>query len=329
MKITLPAPAKINLYLDVLGKRPDGYHNIKSVMQTVDLCDEITVEMLTPTPGLQSIQISCSEAALPCDARNLAHRAAVAFFNGCNIYDFTCRIDIQKNIPMAAGLAGGSTDAAAVLRGLNALSGHPLDTDALCSLGAAIGADVPFCIRGGTLYTEQIGDVMVPCYPMPAAYIVIALGGRGVSTPTAYRMLDDRYGCDLDRDFADVSALTGALHRKSLSEISSSLYNVFEDVILPVHGDARRAKEMLLKYGALGALMSGSGPAVFGVFDDEAAAQSAAHRLRETIDRVFVCTASTLCFIDPALESLRAYSKSARSFGGAIGHPPESAYAVG
>ena len=241
MKITLPAPAKINLYLDVLGKRPDGYHNIKSVMQTVDLCDEITVEMLTPTPGLQSIQISCSEAALPCDARNPAHRAAVAFFNGCNIYDFTCRIDIQKNIPMAAGLAGGSTDAAAVLRGLNALSGHPLDTDALCSLGAAIGADVPFCIRGGTLYTEQIGDVMVPCYPMPVAYIVIALGGRGVSTPTAYRMLDDRYGCDLDRDFADVSALTGALHRKSLSEISSSLYNVFEDVILPVHGDARRA----------------------------------------------------------------------------------------
>mgnify|MGYP002572009307 CR=1 FL=1 len=218
MKITLPAPAKINLYLDVLGKRPDGYHNIKSVMQTVDLCDEITVEMLTPTPGLQSIQISCSEAALPCDARNLAHRAAVAFFNGCNIYDFTCRIDIQKNIPMAAGLAGGSTDAAAVLRGLNALSGHPLDTDALCSLGAAIGADVPFCIRGGTLYTEQIGDVMVPCYPMPVAYIVIALGGRGVSTPTAYRMLDDRYGCDLDRDFTFV-----------VYELITGVYNVSWD----------------------------------------------------------------------------------------------------
>ena len=124
MKITLPAPAKINLYLDVLGKRPDGYHNIKSVMQTVDLCDEITVEMLTPTPGLQSIQISCSEAALPCDARNLAHRAAVAFFNGCNIYDFTCRIDIQKNIPMAAGLAGGRSGAQGTERAVGASARH-------------------------------------------------------------------------------------------------------------------------------------------------------------------------------------------------------------
>lgn len=292
MKLSMHSPAKVNLYLDVLGKRPDGYHNIKSVMQTVGLCDEISVEMLAPTPGTQSIEISCTEAALPCDARNLAHRAAVAFFNGCGIYDFTCKIHIQKNIPMAAGLAGGSTDAAAVLNLLNSLSGHPLDTDALCSLGATIGADVPFCIRRGTLYTEQIGDVMVPCYPMPSAHFVIALGGAGVSTPTAYRMLDDKFGADLDRDFADVKAMTDALHRRDLPAICGAMYNVFEEVILPIHEQARTAKKLLLEYGALGALMSGSGPAVFGVFDDEAAAQSAAHRLGKVIDRVFVCTTS-------------------------------------
>lgn len=286
------SPAKVNLYLDVLDKRADGYHNIKSVMQTVGLCDEIIVETSTPTAGTQSIEISCTEAALPCDARNLAHRAAVAFFNGCGIYDFTCKIHIKKNIPMAAGLAGGSTDAAAVLDLLNELSGHPLDTDALCSLGATLGADVPFCIRRGTLYTEQIGDVMVPCYPMPSAHFVIALGGPGVSTPTAYRMLDDRFGSDLGRDFADVKAMTNALHRRDLRGVCAAMYNVFEEVILPVHEQARTAKELLLQYGALGALMSGSGPAVFGVFDDEAAAQSAAHRLRKVVDKVFVCTTS-------------------------------------
>ena len=293
MKMSVKAPAKINLYLDVLGKRNDGYHNIKSVMQTVDLCDEIFVELDEPKLGTQLIEISCSEAALPCDATNLAHRAAVTFFSGCGIYDYSCRIRIEKHIPMAAGLAGGSTDAAAVLRLLNAMSGHPLDADSLCSLGATIGADVPFCIRGGTLYTEQIGDVMKPCYPTPTAYVVIALGGEGVSTPTAYRMLDDKFGAGLDRDFANVDALTSALHKRDLRSICGAMYNIFEEVILPVHPQASAAKEALLRFGALGALMSGSGPAVFGVFDDQGAAQSAAHRLAGTVDRVFVCTTSS------------------------------------
>lgn len=292
MKMTVKAPAKINLYLDVLGKRSDGYHNIRSVMQTVDLCDEISVELDPPRRGSQLIEITCSEAALPCDATNLAHRAAVTFFNGCGIYDYSCHIRIEKHIPMAAGLAGGSTDAAAVLRLLNSMNGHPLDADSLCALGATIGADVPFCIRCGTLYTEQIGDVMVPCHPMPSAHVVIALGGNGVSTPVAYRMLDDRYGADLDRDFADIDALTSALHTRNLRWICASMYNVFEDVILPNHEKARAAKEALLRYGALGALMSGSGPAVFGIFDDEGAAESAAHRLSAITDRVFVCTTS-------------------------------------
>lgn len=292
MKTTLFAQAKINLYLDVLGKRADGYHNIKSVMQSVDLCDEITVETFTPIPGNQTIGISCTEDSLPCDARNLAYRAATAFFGGCNIFDFDCKIHIKKNIPMAAGLAGGSTDAAAVLKGLNSNYGHPLDTDTLCSLGATIGADVPFCIRGGTMYTEQIGDMILPCYPMPTAFIVIALGGRGVSTPVAYRMLDDKYGDSLEKDFADTTVLTNSLHRRNLKDIASSLYNVFESVILPSHNDARQAKALLLEYGALGALMSGSGPSVFGIFDDEAAAQSAAHRMRDQIERVFVCSTS-------------------------------------
>lgn len=297
MNMTVKAPAKINLYLDVLGKRPDGYHNIRSVMQTVDLCDEIYVELDAPKRGTQLIEISCSEEALPCDASNLAHRAAVAFFAGCGIYDYSCRIRIEKNIPMAAGLAGGSTDAAAVLQLLNALNRYPLDLDALCALGATIGADVPFCIRCGTLYTEQIGDVMVPCYPMPPAHIVIALGGAGVSTPTAYHMLDARYGADLDRDFANVEELTAALYTRDLRIICSKMYNVFEDVILPIHKKARQAKEALLRYGALGALMSGSGPAVFGVFDDQGAAESAAHRLLGVVDRVFVATTSNAVMI--------------------------------
>ena len=297
MNMTVKAPAKINLYLDVLGKRADGYHNIRSVMQTVDLCDEIFVELDTPKRGTQLIEINCSEAALPCDATNLAHRAAVTFFAGIGARDYSCRIRIEKHIPMAAGLAGGSTDAAAVLRLLNALRGYPLDLEALCALGATIGADVPFCIRSGTLYTEQIGDVMVPCYPMPPAHVVIALGGNGVSTPTAYRMLDDRYGDDLDRDFADVNELTSALFTRDLRVICKKMYNVFEDVILPNHKKAREAKKALLRFGALGALMSGSGPAVFGIFDDQGAAQSAAHRMLGIVDRVFVATTSDAVMI--------------------------------
>ena len=297
MEMSVKAPAKINLYLDVLGKRADGYHNIRSVMQTVDLCDDITVELGTPKRGSQLIEISCSEAALPLDATNLAHRAAVTFFAGIGAYDYSCRISIEQNSPMAAGLAGGSTDAAAVLRLLNALSGYPLDLEALCALGATIGADVPFCIRSGTLYTEQIGDVMVPCYPMPPAHVVIALGGNGVSTPTAYRMLDDRYGDDLDRDFANVDELTTALFSRDLRLICSKMYNVFEDVILPNHKKAREAKKALLRFGALGALMSGSGPAVFGIFDDQGAAQSAAHRMLGIVDRVFVATTSDAAMI--------------------------------
>ena len=292
MNMTVKAPAKINLYLDVLGKRSDGYHNIKSVMQTVDLCDEIFVELGEPKRGTQLIEISCSEAALPCDATNLAHRAAVAFFAGCGIYDYSCRIRIEKHIPMSAGLAGGSTDAAAVLRSLNVLCRYPLDLDALCALGATIGADVPFCIRCGTLFTEQIGDMMVPCYPMPPAHVVIALGGEGVSTPNAYRMLDERYGEGLDRDFADAHALTEALRLRDMRAVCASMYNVFEDVILPIRPHARAAKKALLRFGALGALMSGSGPAVFGIFDDQGAAQSAAHRMLSVVDRVFVATTS-------------------------------------
>ena len=281
MKTTLTAPAKINLFLDITSRRSDGYHEISGVMQSISLCDTVMLEVTEPTgmyvcslgahtAGAETITLTCTNPDLPADSRNLAWRAAEAFFaatgSGCqNLF-----IHIEKRIPAAAGMAGGSTDAAAVLVGLNDLFDRPLTTDQLCRVGLTLGADVPFCIKGGAMITEGIGEVLTPITPMPACELVVACGGEGVSTPAAYKALDTLYGnfdpAAYTPHIEGLKALKTALWQGDLTVLCGSVFNLFESVVLPERPVARGIKETLLSAGAITAMMSGSGPSVFGIF---------------------------------------------------------------
>ena len=280
------AYAKINLYLDVTAKREDGYHDILSIMQAVDLHDVVRVSVKQQEPGRISL---CCGAGLPCDERNLAYRAAMVYFGN----EVPCGIEIhvQKNIPMQAGLAGGSADCAAVLRLLNRHFAKYSESE-LLALGASLGADVPFCLTGGTQITRGIGELMQPCAPMPDCFLVIARGGEGVSTPQAYRDLDGVYG-DFsqrkERSEARLSAVVNAMQGGDLHAMSGAVYNIFESVVLPVHDVARALKQEMLAGGAEGALMSGSGPSVVGIFADEYAARETCKSIAAMKIAAFVC----------------------------------------
>lgn len=305
MKTTLTAPAKINLFLDITSHRPDGYHEISGVMQSISLCDTVTLEVTEPTgmyvcsmgahtAGAETITLTCTNPDLPADSRNLAWRAAEAFFaatgRGCkNLF-----IHIEKRIPAAAGMAGGSTDAAAVLTGLNELYNYPLTTDALCEVGLKLGADVPFCIKGGAMITEGIGEVLTPITPMPACELVVAYGGEGVSTPAAYKALDTLYGnfdpAAYTPNTEGLKALKTALWQGDLTVLCGSVFNLFESVVLPERPVARGIKETLLSAGAITAMMSGSGPSVFGIFPKgDGSAQRAKERLEAQGIPAWVC----------------------------------------
>lgn len=270
--LTLPAPAKINLFLDITGRRADGYHTLTGVMQSVSLSDTVTLSLTCAAED--HIYLTCSDPALPTDRGNLAYRAAELFL-ACvrtvvSIPPLSVSIHIDKRIPYPAGLAGGSTDAAAVLRGLNRLVGSPLTAARLESVGARLGADVPFCVRGGTCITEGVGDELTPCPALPPCDILIVCAGEGVSTPEAYRSLDAAFGnfapgaYEPHRDL--LRAQLAALSSGSLSSIGASSFNLFESVILPRHSSAGALLSRLRDAGALCARMSGSGPSVFGLF---------------------------------------------------------------
>lgn len=282
------AYAKINLYLDVTGICDNGYHNIKSIMQTVSLCDTVTVETVDYTANECEITLTCSEPAVPTGEKNIAYKAALAFFREADITSSKCKIHIEKRIPMEAGLAGGSTDAAAVLRLLNELYGTPFDTEKLCSIGAKLGADVPFCIRGGTFLCEGIGEVLTKMPSMPECHIVVARGGEGVSTPMAYGLVDEKWNRDFTNSGGDFEALSASLSNGDINGITDAMYNIFEDVILPSHSVASKLKEIMLDCGAVGAMMSGSGPSVFGIFDSAESAEKASAMAGE-IAKEFVC----------------------------------------
>ena len=283
--ITLNAPAKINLYLDVLGRRADGYHEIESIMQTVSLCDVIDVTLAD-----SGITLTASEDTVPLDEKNLAHKAARLFYSHTGI-DGGAKIHIEKRIPVSSGLAGGSTDAGATLKALNELYGFPVSNDELLALGAKLGADVPFCMEGGCVLCRGIGEKMQKIEPMTPFTVVIARGGEGVSTPAAYRMLDERFGEFLARPFSDVQRTISAVEMDDLNALSLSVFNVFESVVLEDHKEASLYKGVLQDNGALVSMMSGSGPAVFGIFDDTEKADYAHHRLYDLGARSFVCTA--------------------------------------
>lgn len=272
MKTTYEAHAKINLFLDIVGRRPDGYHEIAGVMQSISLSDTVTVEAMgvNATGGAARMALTCSNPDLPTDSRNLAWRAADAFFAASGYGCESLCIHIEKRIPAAAGMAGGSTDAAAVLKALNELCGYPLTADGLCRVGAGLGADVPFCIVGGAQITRGIGDELTSLPALPDCELVVACAGEGVSTPAAYRALDGMYG-DFDpaaytpRE-GELAAQIAALRGEDLDGVCASAFNLFESVVLPTHSTAGGIKKLLSDEGAILSLMSGSGPSVFGVF---------------------------------------------------------------
>ena len=273
------ANAKINLFLDVTGRRPDGYHTLHSCMQTVGLSDTVSAEILPPKDG-RSIRLTCSDPALPCDGKNLAWRAAALFMEETGtVYDL--RLHIEKRIPLSAGLGGGSADAAAVLRLLNKNLDKPLSEEQLCIIGAHLGADVPFCITGGTCRCEGIGDILQPVKTRPDYTVLVAKDGEGVSTPEAFSLLDTKYGNFSDYQSRDTAAIYAALAGGDVRALADSVYNIFEDVILSIRPKARELKEFMEAHGAVCTLMSGSGPSVFGIYTSDARAEVCAATLRQ------------------------------------------------
>ncbi len=273
------AYAKINLFLEVIGKRPDGYHDLHSCMQTVGLCDTISAE-ITDADNTE-IVLTCSDPSLSCDEKNLAYRAAAAYLTKAGIDGARVKMHVEKRIPLSAGLGGGSADAAAVLRLLNRHFESKLTHDELCELGKHLGADVPFCITGGTCRCEGIGEMLKPVQTRPDYTVLIAKADGGVSTPEAFALLDKLHGDYASYTPRDPSRIYAALASGNVHALASSAYNSFEDVILPIHPDAAKIKSFLQQSGAVAALMSGSGPSVFGIFVSDVRAECCASALRK------------------------------------------------
>ena len=281
MKVSVPGYAKINLFLDIRSLRENGYHNILSIMQRIGLHDTITVTY--SKDSTKSISLSCDRSDIPCDSKNLAYRAA-------DIYPISGKLDIhiEKHIPMSAGLAGGSADAAATLIALNLIAEKPLSTEELCTLGAKLGADVPFCIKGGACLVEGIGEIMTPIAPMPNLPLVIAKMGEGMSTPAAYRALDIKFNNFVSYPTHSHQCQT-VLDANDATTLCEGLFNVFEEVVEPDRPCVTEIKKTMLSKGAVGAMMSGSGTSVFGIFQTEAEAHDAKKALSELGAEAFVC----------------------------------------
>ena len=284
------ANAKINLYLDIVSRRENGYHDLYTVMQTVSLCDLVTVDYKPSIHTNISMRASGNDK-MPLDCRNLAWRAAELFLQRAKRSGEVC-ITIEKHIPMAAGLAGGSTDAAAVFRALNSLCGSPLSTEELCELGARLGADVPFCILGGCAIAEGIGDRLTPIHGLDSTCaLVVACMGEGVSTPWAYGELDTRFGGFLEpRSIENGKKLTTFLqNQENVSVFCADFYNIFETVVPSVQECVNPIKDAMCMHGAIRSMMSGSGPSVFGIFEDREKASTACEVLRSMGADAFVC----------------------------------------
>lgn len=269
-KLKLKAYAKINLSLDVLNKRNDGYHNVKMIMQQITLYDEIILKKIN-----EDIIIATDCLFLPTDMSNIAYKSASLILEKYNI-DGGIYIDIKKNIPIAAGLAGGSSDAAAVIRGMNILYDLNLSLEEMIEIGASIGADVPFCILGNAALAEGIGERLTRVKGLNSGWIVLSKPNICISTAEAYG--------NLKLDDISIRPKTGALlkalERDNLYDISNNLCNVFESGIFNKYLVVKLIKEKMFEYGAVGSLMSGSGPSVYGIFKDYNKAKSAYEKLR-------------------------------------------------
>lgn len=275
------AYAKLNLTLDVIARREDGYHDLRMVMQTVDLADTL---VLTEEEQ-EGVRVCTNLRYLPGDERNLAAIAAKKFweFNGCNGKGLA--IDLHKNIPVCAGMGGGSSDAAAVLRALNEMSGLQLPVDRLAQIGEQVGSDVPYCVLGGTALAEGKGEKLTALPPLPDCHIVICKPTFPISTPELFGCID----CRKIRCRPDTEGIITALQNKDLAGVARRLYNVFEDVLTDRRGaEIAEIKTELISGGALGAAMSGTGPTVFGIFDEKEKAQAVYQSLKSQYPDTFL-----------------------------------------
>lgn len=271
-QIILKAYAKINLGLDVLRRREDGYHDVRMIMQSVSLYDKLTLKKLSR----DEISMSSNVAALPNNEKNLVYRAIHLIKTKYGISGGV-RTELEKKIPMAAGMAGGSTDAAAALIGMNKLFDLRLSTEQLMELGVKIGADVPYCILSGTALSEGIGERLTPLRPMPHCYILIAKPRISVSTRFVYENLE----ADKLAYHPDIDGMTEAIGRGDLRGITDRLSNVLETVTERKYPIIHQIKDVMVANGAMNALMSGSGPTVFGIFEDESMARKALEKVRQ------------------------------------------------
>lgn len=271
-EIKVKAYAKINLSLDILGKRPDGYHEMSTVMQSVDLCDDITI--VTGTGRLDRVQTNLN--FLPSDARNLALAAARDYFNEINVDPGGILISMKKRIPVSAGMGGGSADAAAVLRGLSSTF-EPLPDEKLLTLASRLGADVPFCLYGGTALGLGTGDRLQRLPDIPDCYIAVCRPNFPISTRRMFELID---GIRI-RQRPDTAGLMQAVNDGDIGMISRYMFNVFEPLLRERHRELALISDILLEWGALGAVMSGSGPTMFGIFDSREPAEEALSRLSQ------------------------------------------------
>ena len=275
------ARAKLNLTLDVLGKRPDGYHDLKMVMQSITLADDLTLE----DNGTGEIRVRSNLSFLPGGEKNLAVKAALCFYRTLGREPRGLDISLDKRVPVCAGMAGGSSDAAAVLRALNQMEGQPFSREKLARVGEQVGSDVPYCVLGCTALAEGRGERLTPLPALPQCWVVVCKPDFPISTPELFARID---GCKVRRR-PDTDGVLAALEAGDLPEVARRMYNVFEDV-LPERQRARVAdiKNTLIQQGALGANMSGTGPTAFGLFEREEAAKAAFELLSQHYKETFL-----------------------------------------
>ena len=286
------AYAKINFYLDVVNKMENSYHEIESVMQSISLFDTVTLTV-SDGSGENEIAITSNSSQIPLNEKNIVYKAAVKFLaflenSITKIENKKLSFHIEKNIPVEAGMAGGSTDCASALYLLNEAFGYPIKDKDLITLGASLGADVAFCQTGGTALCRGIGDKITILKSAPSLNLVSAIGNSGISTPVAFGLLDEKFGTCPGRS-GDLDGFICALEGGDAYKICASLYNKFEAVIEPINQSVSEIKAELKACGAIGALMSGSGPSVFGIFESEKEAENACEQLKKKNFRVFLC----------------------------------------
>ena len=275
-KVTVIAPAKINLSLDVTGIDERGYHLLDMIMQTVSLFERVTVFKKE-----SEITLSSNARYIPTDSKNVAVKAAMLFFEYTGIQG-GCHIHIKKTVPIKAGMAGGSADAAAVIVGLDKLYETQLTREQMCEIGAKAGSDVPFMIMGGTKRVQGVGDIILPCAEMPRCHLVICMPEKGVSTPAAFANYD-KLG---EKTLVETDKLVQAMEDDDIYAVAKYMANDLEKAA--ASEDTQPIKEALIRQGAIGSVMTGSGAAVFGVFDDEEKAKAACEYFRSHVRSVFI-----------------------------------------